>query len=320
MSKRPAAGCAWSLRDRFLLLAALFACAVGGAPAQTEAELQERWLFSMPVGLSAELQAGSAAGLPVTFRYRTPEGEERRSFFVEARAEEQRQAALRVADALRDADGRIPAEVTDGNGNPRSMVRDGMPFRFHDPVTRHPLPIWWLPKAARAPHPALDEAENARRKQHALALKRGRDGLTYEGPPLPGVWVFYDEEHFQEHAWLSRRAIVSKGTMPDHRGNPMVRIDIARRHQMDFEDYTKQYVGKPLCLVSNGAVVTSPIVNAAIAKSLVISGGVHGFTDQEVRALLETFDDARERSPQAERRYEWAKTMAGVVLVMLIAL
>ena len=80
--------------------------------------------------------------------------------------------------------------------------------------------------------------------------------------------------------------LASVGKTQDNVGYPAVGFEMSDTARIRFGDFTKQYVGKQIAIVLNDEVVTDPEIQGPLLGQSQISGGIRGFTDAEVDAMV----------------------------------
>lgn len=76
------------------------------------------------------------------------------------------------------------------------------------------------------------------------------------------------------------------GKSQDNVGYPAVAFEMGPSSRVRFGDFTRQYVGKQIAIILNDEVVTDPEIQSPLLGQSQISGGINGFTDREVDAMV----------------------------------
>lgn len=259
---------------------------------QTKQTMTQLGELSFPIGLgslnsrasgSLRVERVDANGNIVPASWATkPSGE-----FDEQKADQQRQAALDAAEALRGADGVIPRVVVDAEGNETRPYFDGTAYQLVD-GTGAALPIWWYPWAARkAEGKDLSAEQITHRRAHAEALAAARSGEKYDKEKVTGGWVYFPPSFYGPGlAGFSGRDISNVRIGANNLGQRTVNYEVSRERQGDFYDYTKPNIGHPMCLVLNKELWSNPVLNGALSDSVMIEGGAGGFTETEANWLV----------------------------------
>lgn len=80
----------------------------------------------------------------------------------------------------------------------------------------------------------------------------------------------------------------SVGFTSDQMGMPAVSFEIAAAKKSSFGDFTQAHIGQFMAIVLNGEIVTQPRINSKLPGGGIIEGGRGGFTQKEVKDLVDT--------------------------------
>ncbi len=72
----------------------------------------------------------------------------------------------------------------------------------------------------------------------------------------------------------------------DRNGRPALGFDITPERQRDFEVFTDEHVGEQLAIMVGTRILTRPVLNASLRTGGIITGGSHGFTQDEVHRYV----------------------------------
>jgi len=72
----------------------------------------------------------------------------------------------------------------------------------------------------------------------------------------------------------------------DQVGYPAVGFEMSTQARVRFGDFTEHYVGKQVAIVLNDEIVTDPVIQSPLIGRSEITGGVKGFSDPEVDAMV----------------------------------
>lgn len=72
----------------------------------------------------------------------------------------------------------------------------------------------------------------------------------------------------------------------DELGFPAVGFEMSTSKREDFGDFTGAHEGERMAIVINGEIVTFPVIEARLPGHGIITGGISGFTNDEVQELI----------------------------------
>jgi len=146
------------------------------------------------------------------------------------------------------------------------------------------------------------EAERARfdawRKEHAEMLPLAFDALAREkGGPLPDS-LWRPHRSTGVYALLMRSAnlryrfsdadLDEVGYSADASGYPASSFELKKERAKDFGDWTESILGRPMAIVYGDEILMLATVKSRLPGGGIIEGGAGGFTQAEVKALVES--------------------------------